>query len=170
MALLGTSSNVKEFDKGENLDVSSRVQAVCDYYGPSDLLQMDARALPNATMKHDPPDSPESRLIGGPIQENKDKAARANPITYITPTTAPFLIVHGDQDPLVPLNQSELLFEALKKAGVSVRLHIIEGAGHGPGFGSQEIDEMVTAFFDYYLKGKTNDAKFGATITHSKAR
>ncbi|MGD0519305.1 MAG: prolyl oligopeptidase family serine peptidase, partial [Thermoguttaceae bacterium] len=64
-------------------------------------------------------------IHGGAIQENKNKAARANPIAYVTPAAAPFLIVHGDQDPLVPLNQSQLLFDALKKAGVSVRLHII---------------------------------------------
>jgi hypothetical protein len=78
---------------------------------------MDAHALPGG-MKHDPPDSPESQLIGAPIQDNKDKVARANPITYVTPDDPPFLILHGDRDPLVPVNQSELLFAALTKAGV----------------------------------------------------
>ena len=69
------------------------------FFGPTDLLQMDAHALPGATMKHDSPQSPESRLIGGPIQENKDKVARVNPITYVTPDDPPFLIVHGDPRP-----------------------------------------------------------------------
>ncbi len=170
VAMLGTTGEVKEFDKGENLGVSSRVQAVCDYYGPTDLLQMAAHMLPNARLDHDSPSSPESRLIGGPIQQNKEKAARANPITYVTPTAAPFLIVHGDQDPLVPLNQSELLFEALKKVGVSVRLHTIEGAGHGPGFGGREIDEMVTTFFDHHLKGIGGKEKTDALKTRSKAQ
>jgi len=169
VALLGTTGDVKQFDIGENLDLSSRVQAVCDYYGPTDLLQMQARMLPGAAMKHDTPSSPESRLIGGPIQENKDKAARASPIAYVTPAAAPFLIVHGDQDPLVPYNQSELLFEALKKTGVSVRLHIIEGAGHGPGFGGRDVAEMVNAFFDRHLKGVGGDEKKDAAITHGKA-
>ncbi|MGA2796413.1 MAG: alpha/beta hydrolase fold domain-containing protein [Thermoguttaceae bacterium] len=169
VALLGATGHVKEFDKGENLDLSSSVQAVCDYYGPTDLLQIQAHMLPGAPMKHDTPSSPESRLIGGPIQENKDKAARANPIAYVTPAAAPFLIVHGDQDPLVPYNQSELLFEALKKAGVSVRLHIIEGAGHGPGFGGPDVAELVNAFFDRHLNGIGGDEKKDAAITRGKA-
>jgi acetyl esterase/lipase len=157
VALLGTSG-----------DVSSRVQAVCDYYGPTDLLQMDAHALPSARLKHDPATSPESRLIGGAIQENKEKTTRANPIVYVTPDDPPFLIVHGDADPVVPIHQSQLLFDALKKAGVSVRFHTIKGAGHGQGFGGREIDEMVNNFFDSYLKGNTAPAR-AATQTESAA-
>ncbi|MFZ5830867.1 MAG: alpha/beta hydrolase fold domain-containing protein [Planctomycetota bacterium] len=152
VALLGTSGDVKEFDVGSNLDQSSRVQAVCDYFGPTDLLQMDAHALPSARLKHDPVGSPESRLIGGAIQENKDKVRRANPITYVSNDDPQFLIVHGDQDPTVPHHQSQLLFQALKKAGVSVRFHTIHGAGHGQGFGGREIEEMVNGFFDRSLK------------------
>ncbi|MCX7885842.1 MAG: alpha/beta hydrolase, partial [Verrucomicrobiae bacterium] len=167
-ALLGTSGDVKAFDVGENLHVTSRVQAVCDYYGPTDFLQMDAHAPPDARLKHDSPASPESRLIGGPIQENKEKVARANPITYVTPDDPPFLIVHGDADPVVPIHQSKLLFEALKKAGVPVRFHTIKGAGHGQGFGGREISEMVAAFFDAHLKGI--GAKIvGAVTTESVA-
>jgi len=152
VAMLGTAGDVKDFDKGGHLDMSSRVQAVCDYYGPTDLLQMDAHAIPLARLKHDPATSPESRLIGGAIQENKEKTARANPIAYITPNDPPFLIVHGDQDPTVPHHQSELLFDALKKAGVSVHFHTIHGAGHGNGFAGKNIDDMVNAFFDRNLK------------------
>src|SRR5260221_4919549 len=95
VALLGPSGDVKEFEKGPHLDQSSRVQAVCDYFGPTDFLQMDAHAIPDARLKHDLPNSPESRLIGGPIQENKDKVAKVNPITYVTPDDPPVLIVHG---------------------------------------------------------------------------
>ncbi len=154
VALVGTSGDVQAFDVGANPGVSSRVQAVCDYYGPTDLTQMDAHALPGG-QKHDPTNSPESRLIGGAIQENKAKAARVNPITYVTPDDPPFLIVHGDADPLVPHHQSELLFAALKQAGVSVHFHTIKGAGHGQGFGGREIEDMVTGFFDACLKGST---------------
>ena len=82
-AMLGTTGDTKEFDVGEHLDRSSRVQAVVDYFGPTDFLQMDAHRLPDG-MVHDTADSPESQLVGGPIQENKDKVARANPITYVT--------------------------------------------------------------------------------------
>jgi dipeptidyl aminopeptidase/acylaminoacyl peptidase len=57
----------------------------------------------------------ESILIGGPIQDNDELCALANPITYIDENDLPFLIVHGDADPLVPYCQSVLLHEALTK-------------------------------------------------------
>ena len=147
VALLGTSGDVKEFDTGENPGVSSRVQAVVDFFGPTDFTQMGK--FPGQ-IKHDAPDSPESELLGGAVQENKAKAARANPITYITADDPPFLIMHGDKDNTVPLNQSELLEAALKKAGVDVAFHIVKGAGHG--FGGPEITAMVREFLAKHLK------------------
>lgn len=152
-AMLGTSGGAADIegDLG-NLKESSRVQAVVDFFGPTDFLQMDAAALPGG-MKHDPPDSPESQLVGGPIQQNRDKVARANPITYVTPGDPPFLILHGDRDPLVPVNQSELLFDALKKAGVDVTFHKLIGAGHGgPQFNTPVVRAMVLAFLNQHLK------------------
>jgi dipeptidyl aminopeptidase/acylaminoacyl peptidase len=129
--MLGTAGDVKAFDVGENAGVSSRVQAVVDFFGPTDFLQMDAHRLDARAMVHDTPDSPESQLVGGPIRDNPDKVARANPVTYVTKDDPPFLIVHGDADLLVPHHQSELLDEALRKAGVPVRLVTIEGGPHG---------------------------------------
>jgi len=126
VALLGTTGNVKEFDVGENLDVPSNVQAVVDYFGPTDFLQMDAHRLPGSKYRHNTLKSPESMLIGGPIQELKDRVARANPITYVTKDAPPFLIVHGDRDPHVPHHQSELLEAALKQAGVPVTLYTVK--------------------------------------------
>jgi acetyl esterase/lipase len=149
-AMLGTTGDAKAFDVGANLDQSSRVQAVVDYFGPTDFLQMDAHRLPNG-MVHDPVDSPESELIGGAIQENKEKTARANPINYVTPGDPPFLICHGDQDPLVPHHQSELLEAALKKAGVPVTFYTVKGAGHG-GFRDPKVAELTQAFLATHLK------------------
>ena len=145
VALLGTAGDVKEFDKGDNLEFSSRVQAVCDFFGPTDFLAMGRNDL-----DHNAPNSPESQLIGGPIQQNRDKCARANPITYVSPDDPPFLIMHGDKDRLVPINQSELLHAALRKAGVDSTFRIVEGKGHG--FGGPEIQQTVLEFFDKHLK------------------
>jgi len=128
VALLGTTGDVKEFDQGENLNVSSRVQAVCDWFGPTDLTKI--MKTPE-DVKNDGPDSPTSRLLGGPIAQNIEKAQRANPIRYITKDDPPFLIMHGDSDPLVPLEQSQLLKDALQKAGVIVTLEVVPGGGHG---------------------------------------
>jgi acetyl esterase/lipase len=152
-AMLGTSGGVADLegDLGNEKE-SSRVQAVIDFFGPTDFLQMDAAAPPGG-QKHNPADSPESQLVGGPIQENKDKVRRANPITYVTSDSPPFLILHGERDPLVPVNQSELLFEALKKAGRDVTFFKIVGAGHGgPQFNTPVVRAMVLAFLDQHLK------------------
>jgi acetyl esterase/lipase len=149
-AMVGTTGDVKEFEVGENLSVSSRVQAVVDYFGPTDFLQMDAHRTPNGHL-HAPANSPESQLIGGPIQENREKAARANPITYVTKSAPPFLICHGDHDPLVPHHQSELLEAALMKAGVPVTFYTVKGAGHG-GFHDLKVPELTREFLAKYLK------------------
>jgi acetyl esterase/lipase len=148
VALLGTSGGVKDLEGKEGpLDQSSRVQAVVDWFGPTDLLQMGGG--------HDAADSPESKLIGGPLQENKDKASRANPIAYVTKDTPPFLIMHGDKDPLVPFGQSELLVTALKKAGADVTFRPVKGAGHGgPAFSSEDNLRAVEEFLDKHLKAK----------------
>jgi acetyl esterase/lipase len=152
-ALLGVSAGVEELEgQLEEGEAPARVRAVVDFFGPTDFLQMDAHALPGG-MKHDPAESPESQLIGGPIQENREKVARANPVTYVSSGDAPFLILHGERDPLVPVHQSELLFEALRKAGVPVVFHKIAGAGHGgPEFQSAIVRAMVLAFLDEHLK------------------
>ena len=153
VALLGVTGDTKEFDTSGNLGVSSRVQAVCDYFGPTDFTKMDQQTASPGRSRHDAPDSPESKLIGGPIQENLEKVARANPITYVTAGDAPFLILHGDKDNTVPAGQSDLLYEALKKAEVEATYLVIKGAGHGgPAFEAQEIRALVAAFFDKHLK------------------
>jgi acetyl esterase/lipase len=150
VAMLGTTGDVKESEVGENLTVSSRVQAVVDFFGPTDLLQMDAHRLPSGQV-HDTADSPESKLVGGPIQENKDKVAKANPIAYVTKDDPPFLIVHGDVDPLVPHHQSELLEAALKKAGVPVTFYTVKGGGHG-GFRDPNVPELTKGFLAKHLR------------------
>jgi acetyl esterase/lipase len=154
VALLGTAAHVREWESvGEHREVSSGVQAVCDWFGPSDLTEMSA--FPSV-IDHDAPDAAEALLIGGPVQQNKEKAARANPITYVTPDAPPFLIQHGDRDDIVPINQSELLYAALREASVEVTYDVIEGAGHGgPEFGSERVLGAVQEFFDRQLKGST---------------
>ncbi|WP_414660978.1 alpha/beta hydrolase fold domain-containing protein [Horticoccus sp. 23ND18S-11] len=150
VALLGVTGDVKEFDRGENAGVSSRVQAVVDFFGPADLLTMGAQSAANSRINHDAPDSPEAKLIGGALQENKAQARRASPITYVSKDDAPMLIVHGDADPLVPLAQSETFLVALKAAGVDASLYVVKGGGHG-GFRDPEVDVRVRAFLDRVL-------------------
>ncbi len=148
VALLGTGADVKELD-GDNkvAPTSCAVQAVADFFGPTDLLAISNHP---STIKHHDASSPESRLLGGPPPEKRELAALANPITHIGKNVPPFLIMHGDKDPLVPLNQSELLNNALKKANADVEFQVVEGAGHG--FAGPKVSEKLLGFFEKSLK------------------
>ena len=154
VALMGTAGDAREFaGYGRVKDGSSRVQCVVDLFGPTDLTKMREQSGGRGKIDHDSPSAPEARLIGGPVQENKGKAAKANPISYVSKDDPPFLILHGDQDPLVPVGQSELLHAALKKAGVESELVVIPGAGHGgKEFHSDARRKQIVAFFDKHLK------------------
>lgn len=151
--MVGLTAHVDELEAGENLHVSSAVQCVADHFGPTDFLQMDAHR-PEGGMIHDTPDSPESELVGGPIQQHPDRVAAANPITYVTADAPPFLVVHGDNDPLVPYHQSQLLVKALQAAGVPVKFYTVAGEGHGR-FIDPRVPEITQAFLAKHLKPKT---------------
>jgi dipeptidyl aminopeptidase/acylaminoacyl peptidase len=148
VALLGTTGHTKQFDKGENLDQSSRVQCVVDWFGPADFLHWgdNPAALAGA-------ENAVARLLGGAIEQNPDKAKAASPVLFVQKDAAPFLIMHGDQDKLVPLQQSTELDEALKQAGVESTLQVIKGNGHGgPGFTSPESLVLMGGFLEKHLK------------------
>ena len=154
VAVLGTSAGVPEMDGslGPDTNQNTKVAGVIDFFGPTDVSQMDAQRLPDG-QKHDSADSPESKLLGAPVQTVPDKVRSANPITYVDPTDPPFLLVHGDKDPLVPHGQSELLAAALKKANVPHELHTVPGGGHG-GFKDPEVPQKVRAFLEARFKKK----------------
>jgi acetyl esterase/lipase len=120
VALLGTTGHTSEFDVGEHLNVSSRLDAVVDFFGPIDLLAIDSPVLA----------APAANLIGGPLSQHEVEARRSNPVSWLTADAPPFLIVHGDRDEIVPLEQSLLLQRALQRAGVPHRLHKLQGGGH----------------------------------------
>ena len=116
-----------------------------DWFGPTDFLTMGKNEI-----DHDAADSPESQLIGGPIQEKREKTAKSSPIGYVTPDDPPFLIMHGDKDNLVPLAQSEGLHEALRKAGVDSTLQVLPNQRHG--FRGVDVQTPVEEFFQKHLK------------------
>ena len=106
-------------------------------------------------IKRGSPQAPESQLLGGPTLEHKDLAVKACPLTYVTKDDPPFLIVHGEKDNRVPLEQAEALRDALQAAGVEATIHIVEGAGHGFNAAqSAKVMPTVAAFFTRHLKGK----------------
>jgi acetyl esterase/lipase len=140
VALLGTTAGVKELEgPGGNEDQSSRVQAVVDWYGPTDFLTAGAKDT-------------RTNLLGGDPQQNKEKAMKASPVTYASKDAAPFLIMHGDQDKTVPISQSETFAEALKKAGADATFVIVKGGKHGGAlFTNAESMKLIEDFLAKHL-------------------
>lgn len=166
-ALAGTSDGVKyysigkltediEGNVGPNTSFSSDVDAVADWFGPTDVRIIDSC---RSGAGHITPNSPEAILIGGPIKDNFVKCAFVNPITYINSDDPPFLIFHGDKDPLVPICQSELLNAALQKAKVSSQFIIVPGGQHGPGLLEEKYYRVMVDFFNEQLRLKGNKSK-----------
>ncbi len=159
-SLTGTSSDIADLeDKTQGYkNASSRVQAVIDFYGPTDFLIMDMLpdSPPDSCGEMNPhlsPDSPESMLLGCNIQDCPEKVTFADPITYITADDPPFLIIHGTYDCVVTPRSSMIFAKRLEEKGVPVKLKLITHAGHGgPEFITREAKSMILNFLDGILK------------------
>jgi len=153
VALLGTTANDPKLEGDEgNPGVSSAVQAVVDYYGPTDFISLIDQVTPEQRAKLD---NPVTHLFGGPIWDKEpvadkmDIARLASPVFHITPAASPFFILHGDHDPIVPLQQSVEFNDALQKAGVETHLAVIKGGGHG--FDDPPSQQALTDFLKKHL-------------------
>lgn len=150
-ALLGVNSAVRELegDVGSHLDVSSRVQAVVDYYGPTDFI-LRAQTQPERT---EPPGSRGHKLLGCPVRDNEAIARLASPAWHVSADAAPLLIIHGTADTTVLLDQSQRLFDAYRGHKLDVQLHLVPGAAHGgPQYALPEHRRPVAEFLDSRLR------------------
>ncbi len=102
---------------------SSTVQAVIDFYGPTDLLALASESRGGGAAVR--------LLLGASPFAAPGLSANASPVTFVSPGDAPTLIVHGAADGLVPLNQSTELANRLALVGVPNRLIVVPGVGHG---------------------------------------
>lgn len=152
--LLGTSAHEKalEGDVGGNLDQSSAVQAIADYYGPTDFI----------LRTKDQPEQTETKggkvydLLGGAVLENLEKAKLASGAYHVSPASPPLLVFHGTADKTVLINQSERLVEAYKALGLPVTFQKVEGAVHGgPQFLAPENLEILLQFLKQRLPVST---------------
>lgn len=133
------------------------VQAAVDWFGPTDFLKIDPQLAENGygPADHGEPASPESQYLGAKIAAVPLKVVLANPMTYIHAHMPPLLIQHGRLDALVPVQQSIIFAEKLRKYVSPDRFEfdILEGAGHAdPLFESDENMARVFSFLDRYLK------------------
>jgi acetyl esterase/lipase len=162
-AMAGVSCGISEL---EDLSLgypgqSSCVQAVVDWFGPTDFLKMDEQLVetgfpPTPENAHSGEKSPESLLLGGKITALPELVTAANPETYITPLAPPFLIQHGTSDDVVPYPQSVNFASKLTAilGPEQATLDLLPGARHAdPQFGSPQNLTRVFAFLDKYLKG-----------------
>ena len=152
--------NTEGYDTEEWSDYSSEVQATYDMFGPVDfikLMEADEVAMrenPNHRWKA-VEDTHAGALIGGDPATMKERAKQACTQYFITDKMAPILIMHGDADPLVPLEISEDFYKQICDAGLEDRadLYVLKNGGHGtPEFFQPEVKDVVVKFFDKYLK------------------
>lgn len=156
VAMLGVTGGIAEFEgDGGWQDQSSRVQAVVDYYGMTDFMAIDELVKQGKAterfMRRDGSTSISHLLGVEKWWEHPDLCRKASPTTYVTKDDAPFAIFHGDLDPLTNHEQSELLNERLRAAGVESDFYLVKGGKHGWG-ARPDVDEKVDAFLDKHLK------------------
>jgi len=169
-ALLGTSYGIQALEGDQNTGVSDEVQAVVDWYGPVDIVNGPS------VFADDPCTTPLDTLnqvyggedtqyfywtlawgvfLGGSLQDQQilDRAVEATPLTYIDPSDPPFLILHGEDDGMVPISQSEMLVNALLAAGVDVTFLKIPGASHNYASPDAEVsDDFLLPTIDFLEK------------------
>ena len=152
--LLGLTGSTKQFEgTGGNPDVSSRVQVVVNYFGPTDFAAMYGY---NKQV-----DGIFDRFLGGKPQERPEQYKAVSPVTYVSPDACPILTVHGTVDKLVPVDQAAEFDAAMRKAGAMSKLIILEKQGHGfGGPAAVKAREETFSFFDRYLRQTS-----GAAVT-----
>lgn len=152
-AMVGTSGNSEALD-GElaPTGVSSAVACVVDISGPTDFLKLFKIEAGNDTdNSRRSIDTIELKWFGRRLAETPDVARLASPMTYADSNDPPFLIMHGTEDKLVPIAQSELLNESLKAAGVNVTYVPVQNRGHV--IPDRDAYRKVAEFFDAHLHG-----------------
>lgn len=150
-ALLDTSSGDKALEGDEgNLTFSSAVQAACDFNGPANLLHIAKQVKGDNLLQVRKRTGIVAKLFDGFPEEKQSLAKMADPGTYAKNTNPPMLIMHGDADDVVPLAQSEELYDTLKEAGAPVWLIVVNKGTHN--LFSPECLDAVVKFFDKHLR------------------
>lgn len=158
----GTAGNPKAADPIDR--ESSKVQAVACLFPPTDFLNYGS---PGKAYLHAQDYNPafrasfDYREMKDGLAERitdadklKEIAKSISPVYHVTSTTAPTLIIHGDKDVLVPLQQSEVMIEKLKSCGVKCDLIVKKGGGHGVWLG---MDKDIGKFADWFDQNLTKN-------------
>ena len=151
-ALVGTTNGNSNLEGavGQHLDQSSDVQAIVDFYGPTNFMTILSQSTPHGLGVR----IPALQLLLRAQPDSKPEPAKlASPVNHVGDMDPPLLLIHGDQDPQVPINQSHELHGKYKEYGLPVRFEVIHGGAHGgKEFYDESILKIVQRFLDDSLR------------------
>lgn len=142
---LGVTAGVKEFEGEGNLDQSSAVTCVVNFYGPSDLTKSYGASVDAAEVL--------PLFFGGDLTTKRREHIVGSPLYWVTPNAAPTLVVHGTDDKYVAYEQAGWMIDKLKSCMVEADLLTLQGAGHGfKGADAEKAEAALLEYFDKQLK------------------
>lgn len=153
-ALVGVTNGVEELEGriGQHCDQSSDVHGIVSFYGASNLQTILSQSTPHGLSVRVPA---LNLLLGGQPDAEPEQARLASPIAHVDQADPPLLLIHGDQDPQMPINQSHELHGQYQQLGLAVEFEVIHGAAHGgKRFYEPEMLNRVARF----LNSKTQPA------------
>ena len=150
-ALVGVTNGHAELEGtvGQYQSQSSDVAAIVDYYGPTNFMTILQQSTPHGLSVRVPAFE---LLLGGRPEEHAELARLASPTTHVDRKDPPLLLIHGDQDPQVPINQSHELHGLYRQCGLEVDFEVVHGGAHGgPAFHDPTRSALVERFFRRHL-------------------
>jgi acetyl esterase/lipase len=145
-ALVGVSNGVSALEGtiGDHGDASSDVHSIVSYYGASNLQTILSQSTPHGLSVRVPA---LQLLLRGQPSDQPELAKLASPVAHVDGNDPPLLLIHGDQDPQMPINQSHELDGTYSRAGCAANFHVVHGGAHGgAGFYEPEMIELVDRF------------------------
>ncbi len=152
--------NLDEYNEGEWLEYSSKVQACCDMFGPVDLYRLneaEKEKLSDPNYRwHRIEETHGGAFLGGDPNTMPERGRIASPVNQLSEAMCPMQVLHGDNDPLVPKElSSDILYQKAREAGLEDRIEylVLKGAGHGSReFFQDSLKRRMIVFFDRHLK------------------
>lgn len=153
-ALVGVTNGHEQLEGtvGDHDGQSSAVQAIVSYYGPTNFHTILKQSTPHGLGVRVPA---LQLLLGGQPEEKPELARLASPVFHVDADDPPLLLIHGDQDPQVPINQSHELHGRYKEHGLAATFEVVHGGAHGgDAFFDERRDELVRTFFERHLSDR----------------
>ncbi|HJC48216.1 MAG TPA: alpha/beta hydrolase [Candidatus Lachnoclostridium pullistercoris] len=141
-------------------EFSDKVQACCNMFGPTDIvanMEVEEKKFADPKFRwHSVEETHGGALLGGDPATMKERAKTASPVNFVNPDMCPMMILHGNSDPIVPIEaSSDILYRKICEAGLEDRAdyYVVEHAGHGTReFFQDSVKELMIQFFDSHLK------------------